>query len=60
MAGIPTQPTTFRAIKAGVGVARGRRDVKYNEGAQLDPSQMGGGRGGSGGKIALGGGAGLY
>jgi uncharacterized protein len=59
MASIPTQPTTFRAIKAGVGVARGRRDVKYNEGAQLDPSQMGGGRGGSGGKIALGGGAGL-
>ena len=32
--------------------------VKYNEGAQLDPSQMGGGRG-SGGKIAIGGGAGL-
>src|SRR5215216_6549854 len=39
--------------------ARGRRDVKYNEGAQLDPSQMGGRRGGSGGKIAIGGGAGL-
>jgi uncharacterized protein len=36
-----------------------RRNVKYNEGAQLDPSQMGGGRGGSGGKIAIGGGAGL-
>ncbi len=33
--------------------------MKYNEGAQLDPSQMGGGRGGSGGKIAIGGGAGL-
>ena len=32
--------------------------MKYNEGAQLDPSQMGGGRGGSGGKIAIGGGAG--
>jgi uncharacterized protein len=46
-------------IKAGIPVARGRRDVKYNEGAQLDPSQMGGGRGGSGGKIAIGGGAGL-
>ena len=45
-------------IKAGIPVARGRRDVKYNEGAQLDPSQMGGGRG-SGGKIAIGGGAGL-
>jgi uncharacterized protein len=46
-------------IKAGIPVARGRRDVKYNEGAQLDPSQMGGGRRGSGGKIAIGGGAGL-
>jgi uncharacterized protein len=46
-------------IKAGIGVARGRRDVKYKEGAELDPSQMGGGRGGSGGKIAIGGGAGL-
>jgi predicted metalloprotease len=33
--------------------------VKYNEGAQLDPSQMGGGGRGSGGKIAIGGGAGL-
>ena len=33
--------------------------MKYNEGAELDPSQMGGGRGGSGGKIAIGGGAGL-
>jgi predicted metalloprotease len=33
--------------------------VKYKEGAELDPSQMGGGRGGSGGKIAIGGGAGL-
>ena len=33
-------------------------EMKYNEGAQLDPSQMGGGRG-SGGKIAIGGGAGL-
>jgi uncharacterized protein len=32
--------------------------VKYNEGAQLDPSQMGGGRG-RGGKVAIGGGAGL-
>ena len=45
-------------IKGGHPVARGRRDVKYNEGAELDPSQMGGGRG-SGGKIAIGGGAGL-
>ena len=52
------QPTTMLPIKAGIPVARGRRDVKYNEGAQLDPSQMGGGRG-SGGKIAIGGGAGL-
>jgi predicted metalloprotease len=33
-------------------------DVKYSEGANLDPGQMGGG-GGSGGKIAIGGGAGL-
>jgi predicted metalloprotease len=33
--------------------------VKYNEGADLDPSQMGGGGRGSGGKIAIGGGAGL-
>ena len=33
--------------------------MKYNEGAQLDPSQMRGGRRGGGGKIALGGGAGL-
>ena len=34
--------------------------MKYRDSAQLDPSQMGGGRsGGSGGKIALGGGAGL-
>jgi predicted metalloprotease len=32
--------------------------VKYNDQAELDPSQMGGGRG-NGGKIALGGGAGL-
>jgi predicted metalloprotease len=32
--------------------------VKYNEGARLDPSQVGGG-GGNGGKIAIGGGAGL-
>jgi predicted metalloprotease len=32
--------------------------VKYNDQANLDPSQMGGGRGG-GGKIAIGGGAGL-
>ena len=32
--------------------------MKYNEGAQLDPSQMGGGRG-RGGRIAVGGGAGL-
>jgi uncharacterized protein len=45
-------------IKAGISIAHGRRDVKYNEGAQLDPSQMGGGRR-SGGKIAIGGGAGL-
>src|SRR5687768_5998456 len=43
----------------GISTARGWRDVKYNEGAQLDPSQMGGRRGGSGGKIAIGGGAGL-
>jgi predicted metalloprotease len=33
--------------------------VKYRDNAQLDPSQIGGARGGSGGKIALGGGAGL-
>ena len=33
--------------------------VKYNEGANLDPSQVGGGVGGNGSKIALGGGAGL-
>ncbi|MET0694959.1 MAG: neutral zinc metallopeptidase, partial [Propionibacteriaceae bacterium] len=34
--------------------------MKYNEGAQLDPSQMGGSGGrGNGGKIALGGGGGL-
>ena len=46
-------------IKAGIGVARDWSDVKYKEGAELDPSQMGGGRGGSGGKIAIGGGAGL-
>ena len=46
-------------INAGIPLARGRRGVKYNEGAQLDPSQMGGGRRGSGGKIAIGGGAGL-
>jgi predicted metalloprotease len=59
LAGIPAQLTTIPPIKAGVWVARGGRDVKYNEGAQLDPSQMGGGRGGSGGKIAIGGGAGL-
>jgi uncharacterized protein len=45
-------------IKAGSPAARERRDVKYNEGAQLDPSQMGGGRG-RGGKVAIGGGAGL-
>ena len=32
--------------------------MKYNDQAQLDPSQMGGG-GGRGGKVALGGGAGL-
>jgi predicted metalloprotease len=32
--------------------------VKYNDQAELDPSQMGGGRG-NGGKIAIGGGAGL-
>ena len=31
--------------------------VKYRDNAQLDPSQMGGSRGG-GGKIAIGGGAG--
>ena len=45
-------------IKADSPAARERRDVKYNEGAQLDPSQMGGGRG-RGGKVAIGGGAGL-
>ena len=34
--------------------------MKYNEGANLDPSQVGGrGGGGSGGKIAIGGGAGV-
>jgi predicted metalloprotease len=33
--------------------------MRYNEGANLDPSQMGGGGRGSGGKIAIGGGAGL-
>ena len=33
-------------------------NVKYNERADLDPSQMGGG-GGNRGKIAIGGGAGL-
>ena len=33
--------------------------VKYNDQAQLDPSQMGGGGRGNGGKIALGGGGGL-
>ena len=32
--------------------------MKYNEGAELDPSQMGGGGRGTGGKIAIGGGAG--
>ncbi|MDN5763037.1 MAG: neutral zinc metallopeptidase [Microlunatus sp.] len=33
--------------------------VKYRDSAQLDPSQLGGSRRGSGGKIAMGGGAGL-
>jgi predicted metalloprotease len=33
--------------------------VKYRDNAQLDPSQIGGSRRGNGGKIALGGGAGL-
>ena len=33
--------------------------VKYRDSAQLDPSQMGGSRGGPGGKVAIGGGAGL-
>lgn len=33
--------------------------VKYREDAQLDPSQVGGARRGNGGKIAIGGGAGL-
>ena len=33
--------------------------MRYNDRANLDSSQMGGGRGGRGGKIALGGGAGL-
>jgi predicted metalloprotease len=33
--------------------------VKYNEGANLDPSQMGGGGRRAGGKIAIGGGAGV-
>ena len=46
-------------IKRVSRVAHGRRDVKYNEGAELDPSQMGGGGRGNGGKIAVGGGAGL-
>ena len=42
------------------GGAAGQADtVKYNDQAQLDPSQMGGGGGGRGGKIALGGGGGL-
>jgi uncharacterized protein len=49
----------YAAEHGGIPVARGRRDVKYNEGAQLDPSQMGGGGRGGGGKIAIGGGAGL-
>jgi predicted metalloprotease len=44
--------------KPGIPGAREWSDVKYNEGAQLDPSQMGGGRG-RGGKVAIGGGAGL-
>jgi uncharacterized protein len=33
--------------------------VKFNEGANLDPSQVTGGGGGAGGRIALGGGAGV-
>ena len=33
--------------------------MKYNEGANLDPSQVGGGGRGNGGKIAIGGGAGV-
>ena len=48
---LPTR-TTIRS-------SRERSGVKYNEGAQLDPSQMGGGGRGNGGKIAIGGGAGL-
>jgi predicted metalloprotease len=57
--GPTSQPTAMLPIKTGIPAARGRRDVKYNEGAELDPSQMGGGGRGSGGKIAIGGGAGL-
>jgi uncharacterized protein len=43
-------------VAAGHGCPGG--NVKYNERADLDPSQMGGG-GGNRGKIAIGGGAGL-
>src|ERR671916_340662 len=43
------------------GTAEKGGSVKYNEGAQLDPSQMGGSGGGGrrGGGIAIGGGAGV-
>src|SRR6185436_5829797 len=42
------------------GEPPGRRiRVKYNDQARLDPSQMGGGGRGNGGRIAIGGGAGL-
>jgi uncharacterized protein len=54
--------TGSRSYAAGQdrhSVAGGWRGVKYNEGAELDPSQMGGGGRGNGGKIAIGGGAGL-
>jgi uncharacterized protein len=45
--------------RTSIRSSRERSGVKYNEGAQLDPSQMGGGGRGNGGKIAVGGGAGL-
>jgi predicted metalloprotease len=45
-------------LRHGDAVARGWSDVKFNDQAELDPSQMGGGRG-NGGRIAIGGGAGL-
>jgi hypothetical protein len=45
--------------RTSIRSSRERSGVKYNEGAELDPSQMGGGGRGIGGKIAVGGGAGL-